>query len=51
MNMSNIPFTNIETCNGELAEDDRSRRAYETPLRQRRYRCNSTYPQLIDGGY
>jgi len=30
MNMSNTPFTNIETCDGELAEDNRSRRAYET---------------------
>jgi hypothetical protein len=35
MNMSNIPFTNIETCDGELdaqAEDNRSR-AYGTLLR------------------
>ena len=29
MDMSNTPFTNIETCNGGLAEDNRSR-AYET---------------------
>jgi hypothetical protein len=56
MNMSNTPFTNIETCDGELdaqAEDNRSR-AYETLVRQRRlrrYRCNSTYRQLIDDGY
>jgi hypothetical protein len=33
MNMSNTPFTNIETCNGACeAADDKSSRAFETLL-------------------
>jgi hypothetical protein len=58
INMSETPFTNIETCNGELdaqATDNRSPR--HTPPRLRDYYaygvilCHSTYRKLIDGGY
>jgi hypothetical protein len=55
MNMSNTPFTNIETCNGELdaqAADDRSPR-YAPPRLRDYYAygvilCHSTYRKLIE---
>ncbi len=58
INMSETPFTNIETCNSAYeAADDRSPQHAPSRLRDSANAaygvilCHSTYRKLINGGY